>query len=79
MVISVSVCLSVREHISGTRCPVLCVLYLWPWLVLLWRRCDMLCISGFIDDVMFAHNGPHHGAYRSVPLQQVTSLRRRAH
>jgi len=25
--------------------------------VLLWRRCDTLCTSGFIDDVMFAHNG----------------------
>jgi len=23
----------------------------------LWRRCDMLCTSGFIYDVMFAHNG----------------------
>ena len=23
--------------------------------VLLWRRCDTLCTSGFVDDVMFAH------------------------
>jgi len=23
--------------------------------VLLWQRSDMLCISGFMDDVMFAH------------------------
>ena len=23
--------------------------------VLVWRRSDMLCTSGFIDDVMFAH------------------------
>jgi len=23
--------------------------------VLPWRRCDALCISGFINDVMFAH------------------------
>jgi len=23
--------------------------------VLLWRRSDMLCTSGFIDDVIFAH------------------------
>jgi len=23
--------------------------------VLFWRRIDMLCISGFMDDVIFAH------------------------
>jgi len=27
-------------------------------LVLLWRRCEMLCTSGFVDDVIFSHNGP---------------------
>jgi len=26
--------------------------------VLLRRRCDTLCASGFVDDVTFAHNGP---------------------
>jgi len=25
-------------------------------LVILWWRCDMLCTSGFVDDVMFSHN-----------------------
>ena len=25
--------------------------------VLLWRHCDMLCTSGFTDDVMFVPNG----------------------
>jgi len=25
--------------------------------VLLWQRCDTLCTSGFMDDVMFVHNG----------------------
>jgi len=25
--------------------------------VFLWRRFDMLCTSGFMDDVMFAHCG----------------------
>jgi len=24
--------------------------------VILWRRSDMLCTSGFVDDVIFAHN-----------------------
>jgi len=26
-------------------------------LVLLWRRCDTLCISGLVDDVIFSHTG----------------------
>jgi len=25
--------------------------------VLLWRRCDTLCTSGFMEDIMFAHDG----------------------
>jgi len=25
----------------------------------LWRQCNMSCSSGFVDDVMFLHNGPH--------------------
>ena len=43
--------------------------------VLLWRRCDTLCTSGFMDDVTIGHNGPRAGV--SIPLQRVTSLRRR--
>ena len=27
--------------------------YLWPW-----RQWNTLCTSGFVDDVMFSHNGP---------------------
>jgi len=38
------VCLSVREHVTHGRGS-----------VLLWRRSDMLCTSGFMDDVIFAH------------------------
>jgi len=53
------VCLSVCEHISGTTCPIFTnfmhVAYV-RGSVLLWRRCDTLCTSGFIDDVIFAHN-----------------------
>jgi len=26
--------------------------------ILLWRRCDTLCTSGFVDDVMCTQNGP---------------------
>jgi len=25
--------------------------------VLLWRHCDKLCTSGFMDDAMYSHNG----------------------
>ena len=38
-------------HVANSRCS-----------VLLWRRCNRLCTSVFVDDVMFSHNGPmvHH-------------------
>ena len=44
--------------------------------VLLWRLCDTLCASGFMDDVIFARNGQYGGT--SMPLQRVSSLRHRA-
>jgi len=28
------------------------------WSIMLWRRCDALCTSGFVSDVMLANNGP---------------------
>ena len=60
----VSVCvsgyLSAGEHISGTTRPIFeqCsrnVIYDCGS-ILLWRRCNMLCTSGLMDDVMFARN-----------------------
>ena len=27
--------------------------------VFFWHRCDKLCTSGFVDDVMYSHNGPY--------------------
>jgi len=52
----VSVCLSVRTQILGTSCPnftkfsvhVACG----GGSVFLWRRCDMLCTSGFVSNVV---------------------------
>ena len=41
----------------------------------LWRRWDTLYTSSFTSYIIFVHNGPN-GAYRSIALQQVTSLRR---
>ena len=59
--VCVFVCLSVRDHIFGTRLTraiftkfFLHVTY-GRGSVLLWRRSDMLCTSGFTDDVIFAH------------------------
>jgi len=44
---------------------IFCVCYLYSrGLILLWQHCDMLCISGFMDQ-----------AYRSILLQRVMSLR----
>ena len=57
--VCVCVCLSVRDHIFGTTRPIftklfMCVAYGCDS-VLLWRRRDMLCTFGFVDDVIFAH------------------------
>jgi len=57
MTVSVSVCLYVRDHISENTHLIYIACYLHGrGSVFRWRRCDMLCTSGFMDDVMFAHN-----------------------
>ena len=57
--VCLSVCLSVREHISGTPVPIVTKFVVQipcgRGSVLLWRCCDMLCTSGFMDDVTFGH------------------------
>jgi len=55
------VCLSVREHISETAGPI-CTEFVVQiscgrGSILLWRRCDTLCTSGFTDDVTFGVMG----------------------
>jgi len=57
--LSVCQCLSVHDHISGTVCPIF-TNFLMPVTygggsVLLWRRSDMLCTAGFVDNVISAH------------------------
>jgi len=57
--LSVCVCFSVHDRIFGTTRPIFTksfvhVIY-GRGSVLLWRRSDTLCTSGFMDDVMFAH------------------------
>jgi len=56
--LSLCVCLSVRDHIFGTTCPIFTNFFArvtsGSGSVLLWRRSDMLCTSGFMDNVIFA-------------------------
>jgi len=61
--VCLSVCVCVRltghDHIFGTTHPIFTKLFdhvtYGRGSVLLWRRSDMLCTSGFMDDVIFAH------------------------
>ena len=60
------VCLPVREHISGTAGPIFtkfCVrIPCYRGSVFLWRRCDKLCTTGYMDDVTFRRSGPYGDA-----------------
>ena len=42
--------------------------------VLLKRRCDKLCTSGFMDDVMFGPNGPYGDSSVAIPGRSLTSM-----
>jgi len=78
MSMSVSLCLCVREHISGTTRPIFANFFVLVTYgrdsVFLWRRCDTLCTSG-LWMTSYLHIMGH---IMSIPLQRVTSLRRRA-
>ena len=41
--------------------------------VLLWQRCDTLCTSGFVDDVMFGCSGPYGDAWTAEPHPTTAS------
>jgi len=71
---TLSVCVFVRDH--NNLHLFLCVTYGRDSVFLL-RRCDILCTSGFMYHVMFAHKRSYWGM--SIPLHtQLTSSRRRA-
>jgi len=57
--VSLSLCLSVRDHVLETTRPISTKFFVHVTYgrgsVLLWRRSDKVRISGFIDDVIFAH------------------------
>ena len=54
-----SVCLSVCDHIFGTTLPIFTSFFVHVTYdcgsVLLWQHSDMICISDFMDGVIFAH------------------------
>jgi len=66
------VCLSVRSHNSKTTLPnftkFLCTMPVAVASVLLWRHCDMLCSSGFTDDVVFSYRGAKGPSRKGVPV-----------
>ena len=68
--VCLSVCLSVHEHISGTAGPIFTkfVVQIPCGSVLLRWRCDTLCTSCFMDDVIFGRNGPYGNAWKAEPL-----------
>ena len=57
--VCLSLCLSVRDHVLETTHPIFTNFFVHVTYgrgsVLLWRRSDKVRISGFIDDVIFAH------------------------
>ena len=59
--VCLSVCMCVGLSVSGTAGPiftkVVAQISCGRGSVLLWPRCDMLCTSGFMDDVTFGRNG----------------------
>jgi len=57
--VCICVCVSVHDHIIGTTRPIFTKFFVHVTYgrgaVLLWRRSDKLCTSGFMDDVIFAN------------------------
>ena len=57
--VCLSVCLSVHDHLFGTTRLIFTKVFVHVTYGcgsdLFWRRIGMLCTSGFMDDVIFAH------------------------
>ena len=79
--VCMSVCLSVRSHISRTSRPNFTKISVHVTCgrcsVLLWRQCNMLCTSGFVDDVMYSHNGANRPQTKTTrmfrPFRQMAA------
>jgi len=72
------VCVSVRWHILKTTRPnftIFVYVVCGRGLVLFWWFCDfLLCISGFLDDIMFSHNGSMVHRGKSVTAETAASV-----
>ena len=42
--------------------------------ILVWRRCDTLCTSGFTDDAMFSYHGANGRIRRDVMFRRVRQV-----
>ena len=68
MSVSVSVCVSVRDHIFRTTRPIFSNFVIVTYgrgSVLPWRRSDTLCTSSFMDDVAAQLK---HSAHADLPI-----------
>jgi len=72
--ISVYVCLSFRSNISINFTKFFLHFNCGRYVALFWRQCIMSCTSGFVDDIMFAHNGAN-GAESNTTLCFVEFVR----
>ena len=77
-VINPSGCLPVLKHISGTAVLIVTKFVVQiPWgrrSLLLWRRCDMLCGSGFMDDTTFGRRRPYGASGIRIPGRSLMSM-----
>ena len=73
--VCLSVCLSVREHISRDTRQIFTKIGVHVTAgrgsVLLWRHCDELCTSGFMNDVVCARNAGHMGHVDTVAASDI--------
>jgi len=74
-------CFRLSVPLSVRYKPEFCQMAKRPWQVIFRRQCNKLtlCTSGFVDDVVFSHNGPHgEGRYGNndvgAVLQQVVQI-----
>ena len=65
-------CKSLEPHIQTSPNFLHLLLMAMSMTVFLWRRCNMLCTSGLVDDVVFSDNGPYGaGDVRPVCLNMT--------
>jgi len=74
----VCLCFCVRDHIFGITRPIFPKFFVLVTYgrvsVLLWRRSDMLCTSGFMDDIIFAQAEAARRRRQAEALRLARSL-----